>query len=102
MRRSVELQATNNVFQSGYKMDFWPAAAIMAEDQADGWLAGDGDGRELDLGGRQKWGTLPSRIHPEQMAIGLFGVGVLVLVTIVTKGLILLGQGGDRGPAEMT
>ena len=36
------------------------------------------------------------------MAIGLFGVGVLVLVTIVTKGLILLGQGGDRGPAEMT
>ena len=31
-------------------MDFWPAAAIMAEDQADGWLAGDGDGRELDRG----------------------------------------------------
>ena len=98
MRRSVELQATNNVFQSGYKMDFWPAAAIMAEDQADGWLAGDGDGRELDWRERQKWGTLPSRIHPEQMAIGLFGV----VVTMVTKGLILLGQGGDRGPAEMT
>ena len=50
MRRSVELQATNNVFQSSYKMDFWPAGAIMAEDQADGWLAGDGDGRELDRG----------------------------------------------------
>ena len=23
-------------------MDFWPAGAIMAEDQVDGWLAGDG------------------------------------------------------------
>ena len=40
-RLSAELQATNNVFQSCYKMDFWPAGAIMAEDQVDGWLAGE-------------------------------------------------------------
>ena len=49
MRHSAELQATNNVFQSRYKMDFWPAGAIMAEDQVDGWLAGDG--REMAGGG---------------------------------------------------
>ena len=57
MRHSAELQATNNVFQSCYKMDFWPAGAIMAEDQVDGWLAGDGremagGGLELDKSGR--------------------------------------------------
>ena len=80
MRRSVELQATNNVFQSGYKMDFWPAAAIMAEDQADGWLAGDGDGRELDRG----WDKSGQRCHPGStlskwqsgnLALALFGLG---------------------------
>ena len=49
-----------------------------------------------------KVGNVAIQDHPEQMAIGLFGVGALVLVTMVTKGLILLGQGGDRGPAEMT
>ena len=32
-------------------MDFWPAGAIMAEDQVDGWLAGDG----TEMVGRQKW-----------------------------------------------
>ena len=50
-RLSAELQATNNVFQSRYKMDFWPAGPIMAEDQVDGWLAGDG--RETLEGGSE-------------------------------------------------
>ena len=51
-RLSAELQATNNVFQSCYKMDFWPAGAIMAEDQVDGWLAGDGREMVGDKSGR--------------------------------------------------
>ena len=43
-------------------MDFWPAGAIMAEDQVDGWLAGDG--REM-AGVRPKWALLPLLVQDQ-------------------------------------